>query len=941
MARLARPRRTPGEPGEPPARTLRAAATPDRIDPKDSMLNWLRKPAAPAPDLAAAVQRGFAAFNAGELDAARTALESVVAADPRHADGNYLLGLVAMRTGDVATALARIDAAIAADATNAAFHFSRGECLRAQGRLEEAVASFRRALERDGDDAGWWNELGLTEDALGRRAAAIEAWRGALGRDAGFVPALCNLGNALAESGDREGARAAFREAMQRAPAFPAGALGLGTLLQADDDLDGAEACYRQVLAAAPEQSEALLNLGALLLKRQDLAEAEAVLRRAVHSSPDFAEAWINLGSVLRSAGRMPEALEAHGRAAELAPRLPAALLQHAITLEVSGDLPAAESRLHEAASLAPEDAEVHSVLASVLMAQGALDEAELEFRRAVDLRPGFAAAWVNYADLLHKTGRSAAAAGALGHALEAEPDLPEAHMNLGVVRMHLNLTAESEASFKRALELRPDMVGAHVGLAALYFLRQRLTECEAACREALALAPDSGASYMNLGNTLQQQGRHDEAIAATRRAIELMADNGQAWSNLMLGLNYRAETTAQELIDEHRRLGAAFPPRRGRRDFDRDRDPGRRLRVGYLSPDFRNHVVSFFIEPVLENHDPRAIEVVGYYNNTQVDEVTRRIQSRAALWRDIAAMDDDRVEQLMLDDRLDILVDLAGHTAKTRLPAVSRRVAPVQATWLGYPNTTGLEAFDWRITDARADPSPSAEAQHVERLWRMPEVFLTYRPPAEAPEVSPPPMIERGHVTFGAYNNYAKVSDFVLALWARILLAVPGSRLVMKTSALKDEGVRDYTMRRLAALGVDTARVSLSAVIPSNREHLATFAGLDLQLDTYPYHGTTTTCESLWMGVPVVSLAGDRHASRVGTSLLESVGAGELVAHDADAYVNLAVALARDPARLSALRARLRPGMQRSALTDPQRFTRQLEEACRGMWRDWLSATA
>lgn len=904
------------------------------------MLNWLRQRKNPAPDLAAALHRGFAALNAGELDSAVAALETVLSADPRHPDGNYLMGLAALRKGDPVGALAHLDAAVASDGTNASYHFSRGECLRPLGRLREAAAAFEAALARDGREALWWHELGCTRQALDQHEGALDAYREALARDPGLVPALCNLGTVLAETGDREAAGKAYREAMQRAPDFAAGALGLGVLLQADGDLVGAEASYRAALAAAPDQPEALINLGAILLEKKELEEAESMLRHAVRVRPDSAEAWINLGSLLCITGRNAEALDAHACAAHLAPQFPAALLQHALSLQRNGDLSAAEARLHELCALAPEDFIAHETLANVLAAQGALDDAELEFRRCLELRPTAPAALINYALLLDRTGRGAEAIATLERALEVEPDAPAAHVNLGLVLARQRRASESEGCFMRALELKPDLLEAHLGLQALFYTTGNAGASEMACRRGLDLHPGSGESFMNLGNALLQQGRLDEALEAMRRAVELMPDPRQARSNLLLTLNYRAESSPQVLLDEHRRFGAAFPPRRERDSFTRDRDPHRRLRVGYLSADFREHVVSFFVEPVFEAHNPRVVEIAAYYNGVHVDEYTRRIRGHTVLWREVANLDDDRLEQLMLEDRLDILVDLSGHTSQTRLPAASRRVAPVQSTWLGYPNTTGLSAFDWRITDRHADPGPEAEAQHVERLWRLPETFLTYRPPAEAPALTPLPFLERGYMTFGAFNNYAKVTDMVIELWARILREVPDSVLHMKTIALRDAGVRDQALRRLTAMGVDCTRVHVSPIVPGRREHLASIAALDLQLDTYPYHGTTTTCESLWMGVPVVSLAGDRHASRVGASLLQSVGASELVAHDPDSYVAVAVGLSKDPSRLSALRAGLRPAMQRSPLTDAARFTRQLEEAYRGMWHDWLSAT-
>lgn len=905
------------------------------------MLKWFRgdaAPSRPAPDVGHWVREGFAAQQGGDPGTARARYEAALQACPTHADANYLLGTLELRAGRPGVALQRFERAIAADAANGAFHFSRSEALLALGRLDAAAEALTAALARDDTEAAWWNELGRVHESRGQPAAAAEAYAAAAARDPSHAPAWCNLAAVRQRQGDLAGAREALERATGAAPGFAPAWLGLGTVRQAMRDLDGAERCYRQALALHPTLAEALVNLGTVLLERRQHGEAEALQRQALEHAPQLAEAWINLGSSLRAQGRLDEAADAHARAVALAPQHAQARLQYGITLEVRRDLEAAETELHEAIALDPDNPEAHFCLANVLLAARHHDEAEPAYRRALALRPDHVPAWVNYALLLHATGRAPAAVGALDKALEVDPTLPEAHMNRGVALMDMNRVDEAEAALKRALELEGGLAAAHVALASLYFTQGRQQDAEEAARAAIALVPEHAGAWLNLGNALQQQGRMAESVEATRRSIALAPAVGQAWSNLLLTLNYMAEPTAQQLAAEHRAFGDAFPQVPGRSFEGHDRTPGRRLRVGYVSPDFRHHVVSFFFEPVLQAHDRDTVEVVCYHNHVQSDEVTRRLKASADLWRDIAPMSDEAVEQLMLDDRLDVVVDLAGHTSRNRLTVLARRVAPVQVTWLGYPNTTGLAAIDWRITDARADPAPDADAHHAERLFRLPEVFLSYRPPPEAPEVAPPPLLERGYPTFGAYNNFAKVSDHVLALWARILGALPEARLVMKTGALRDPAVRQRLLDRFGALGGDASRVTLAGIIPSNREHLASYAGVDVALDAFPYHGTTTTCEALWMGVPVVTLAGDRHASRVGVTLLEAVGAGELVTHGEDAYVDLAVSLARDPARLQRLRQTLRPRMQASALTDPVGFTRHLEAGYRTMWHDWLA---
>ena len=894
------------------------------------MLQWFKNKGARSAELGARVRQGFEVQTAGDLVQAREIYRSVLAEDSGHADAHYLSGLIDAAEGRLDLALSHFDSAIRREPGNGPFHFSRGETLRAKGDLPAATDAFRRALELVPQEASWANELGRTLEAMGERQSAMQAYLRATEADPAHVPAWFNLGNSLLADKRTTEAEQAFRRALDLEPGFQPAALGLGSIAQAAKDLDAAESWYRKVLERSPGHGEALINLGALLAERKQPLEAERVLRDAVAAVPAMAEGWINLGSALRAQGRTEEALEVHRHAVELAPDSPAAHLQCALTLENSGDLAGAERSLHEALARDSNDPEIHFALANVLKAEGALGEAEAEFRRAIDLDPQHGPAWVNYAELLHATGRVDAGAGALEQAVKVAPDLAVAHMNLGVAKMNLGHDEAAESAFQKALELDPDSAETYLALGALYLYRGKLTESEAASRKALELVPGYHGALMNLGVALQQQGLLEESIEITRQAIALKPDHVQAWSNMLMTSNYSAAATARDLFEEHRRFGRHFPPRRNAAGLPRRPvDGSRRLRIGYVSPDFRFHVVSFFFEAVLDAHDRDRFEILCYYNENRVDDVTRRIRSKADLWRDLAPLDEDQAEKRLLEDELDVVVDLAGHTSRNRLGVLSRRVAPIQVTWLGYPNTTGLEAMDWRITDANADPSPEADSLHTERLYRMPEVFIAYRPPPEAPDVAPvPPSETQGFVTFCAYNNFSKVSDDVLMLWARILRELPAARLAMKTIALRDPNVQRRAQERLARLGCDLSRVSFSGIIPRLADHLATYGRADVALDAFPYHGTTTTCEALWMGVPVVSLAGDRHASRVGVSLLESIGAGELVASSPDEYVEKAVGLARDPARLAFWRKELRDRMRASTLTNHARFTRQLEDA-------------
>lgn len=905
------------------------------------MLGWFKrpsgKPEVDAATLANRVKAGFDAHAAGDVDAARGAYEEVLRVAPDHPDANYLLGVIDMTAGRLQVALGRFDRAIAAGPPTGSFHFSRGEALRALDRLPDAIREFEMALHLPDPDAEWAVELGRTLEATGRRREALEAFRRASTIDARSPLAWWQLGRALAEEGREEEGEAAIRAALDLSPDDLPAQMALAELLRKRGDLDAARAIYDAMQHRTEGAVSAATNLVALLVESKRFDEAERVARAHLERHGDAADLWHNLGNALMGLQRTAEARAAFERALHLSPRHWRAALQLAIAIEQSGDLAAAEAQLYEVLAIAPESAEAHFVLATMLMRQHAFGEAEAEFRRAIDLKPDFAATWINYAELLQRTSRIDAAAGALEHAVKAAPDMPEAHMNRGGVLMHLGRLEEAEASLRKALELKPDLKGAWVALGAVYLFGSKLAESEEACRQALQVVPDDSAALVNLGICLQQQGRLLESVEVTRRVIAQLPDFSPAWSNLLLNQNYDDAVDARALFREHEAFGRRFGPRRDRAFFaDRAPAGGRKLRVGYVSPDFRNHVVAMFFEAVLDAHDRSAFEVICYHSDNRADEVTDRLRTSADLWRDIASMDDDEAEALMLQDRLDVVVDLAGHTSGNRLPLIGRRVAPVQATWLGYPNSSGLPAMDWRITDAHADPEGLADEIHTEKLYRMPEVFLAYRPRPEAPAIVATPCIANGYVTFGSFNNFAKISDSVIRLWGEILAALPDARLRMKTMSLRDAEVQKALYDRLARLGCDTTRVTLSGPVPGLASHLASLGQVDIALDAYPYHGTTTTCECLWMGIPVVTLAGDRHASRVGVSLLSAVGAQELISTSPDAYVEKAVALALDRGALERWRRELRPRMQASPLTDHVRFVSHLEDAYRQMFDQW-----
>ena len=602
----------------------------------------------------------------------------------------------------------------------------------------------------------------------------------------------------------------------------------------------------------------------------------------------------------------------------------------------LSGRTETAAALMAEAIALSPGIARYHNNLGNVLGTLGRPDDAIAAYGRALELRPADAQTLNNLGTVLKGLGRLDEARSAYEDALAINPHYAEAYSNYGNVLMDAGRIEDAVACQRRSLELNPVYAVAHNNLGNGL---KRLGQYEAAgaCfRRALEIAPDYGDALNNLGEALREQGEAAEAIAHYRRSLAVDPGRPGIHSNLLLALNCLADIDRAAVFAEHRRWAArhAGGPSAGRADHANHPDPDRTLRVGYVSPDFRMHSVAYFIEPVLEAHDRHAAEVFCYASGGMEDPVTERLRGHAEGWRSIHGMGDADAAELVRRDGIDILVDLAGHTMDSRLSMFALKPAPVQVSYLGYPNTTGMDAVDYRLTDAWADPEGS-EAFHTERLIRLAGGFLCYRPPGDAPPVAPLAADAADAVTFASCNNLAKVTAEVIAAWAAILDRVPGARLLIKAKPLGDEGTRRRLLGRLARHGVAPDRAEMMGWVASG-SHLGVYGRIDIGLDTFPYNGTTTTCEASWMGVPVVTLAGDRHAGRVGVSLLSRIGLGEMIAASVDDYIEVAVALAGDRTRLRDLRGGMRGMIAASGLTDGKAFAAGLEAAWRTVWREW-----
>ncbi len=646
-----------------------------------------------------------------------------------------------------------------------------------------------------------------------------------------------------------------------------------------------------------------LLDHALALLQSGQTQQAELAFRSVLTSGTGNPVAWHGLGAALAAQKRHEDAISAYREALRSQPNNPALLNDLGIALMAMADNHDALRTLEQAVRLAPRHLPANYNLALALINTGNLATAELRLRATLELHPSQPEVLSSLGFVLRRLGRSPEAEPILRQAIALSPRLHNAHHNLGMSLLDLFRFVEAEEQFRTALEIEP----------------------------AFALGA------CGLGNAQLVQGNCEAAEASFRRALDIDPSHSTSHTNLLVTMHYTTAHIRQEIFAEHRRWSEQHAPQE--RPFHHqspgDGEAERLLRVGYVSADFRTHSVMYFFRALLELHDRNRFAPVLYSAVERADAVTQEFQRKAAGWLDVTTLGDKELAQRIFDDRIDILVDLSGHTGGNRLEVFGYKPAPVQVTWLGYPDTTGLPEIDYRFTDILADP-PGAETFHTEHLVRLPTCFLCYTARDPCPAPSPPPALIAGHITFGSFNNLAKLSSETLRAWVAILQSVPNARLLIKGKSLRDPLVLERFMKKLVMHGIDLARTVLQGWTTSSDDHLESYARVDIALDTFPYNGTTTTCEALWMGVPVVTLAGETHAGRVGVSLLSAAGLSELIAGTEQTYIELATRLANDPQKLAHLRAGLRARMASSPLCNGPRFTREAEDAYRAMWRHW-----
>jgi len=683
-----------------------------------------------------------------------------------------------------------------------------------------------------------------------------------------------------------------------------------------------AEALYREALAEDPQNIDALHFLGVIALQSGDPAQAVVLISQALSRNSANPPACNNLGLALAAQGKRCEAVSAWLDALALQP-----------------DFADAARNLREHLSGLQHDpaAQAHFDQGNAYKDQARLEEAIASYQNAVRLAPDFAAAHVNLGSALAQQDRHAEALACFRRALALEPELAGAWFNLGVSAHQLGDLASAKNALAKYLRAQPDDRDALLLLGVVHFLSNQLDEAAHCVERVLASDPHAAGAHSLLADVRRNQARHREALRHYELAIVDDRNPVVAFQNLLFFMMCASGFSAADIHARHRDFARRFeepllsaPPA-----FRNAPDPGRRLRVGYVSPDFRYSVVGHYMQPILENHDRAQFEIHAYFTGRAHDSVTERIASLVDHWHDVKALSDEDLAALVRRHQIDILVDLCGHGPGARILVFARRPAPVQVNYLDYSATTGMSSIDYRLTTEYCDPSGASEQYYSEKLYRLKGTYWTYNPSVRPP-VTELPLKSNGYATFGSFNLYYRITSEVLDLWARVLQAIPRSRLLIVSVA--PGSTQAALLERMDRAGIARERVAIHGVV-SFQKYNELIGAVDIALAPFPYNGATTLMDCLWNGLPVVAKAGgETFTTRLGCSVLATMGLSELIAADEDEYIRIAAGLASDAPRLSELRRTLRQKLERSPMRDFPGFTRELESAYRNMWKSWCA---
>ncbi len=821
-----------------------------------------------------------------------------------------------------------------------------------QGQLAQARQTYEAILATDPNNAAVHHYLGLLEHQSGNPLQGLKHLQTAVQSDGAEAFYWVNLGNLLKDLQRPQEAEEAYQQALAQQPGDALSLYNLGHLYQLYSRWSDAAAAFGHAVSAQSDLVPAWQKLAAMELRNNRREQALAAAERAVTLAPADATGWFHLADALGRFERWHDSQRALERCLALQPHFPEALNNLGLVRKTLGDRAGAAAAFEAALQQLPlSDPNNNSVAAETCanLAQLELDAHQLEAAQhwcaqALALDTRNAKVQFSQGNVLNALGHYEAAASALRLALELQPDFPEALNNLGNILLSLRRHSESIAILERAVAQRTDYAEALANLGNAQREASYPDLAVKALEEAIRIKPDFAAAHSNLGNAYFNLGKLDLALQSYQRGIALGQDDRDFVPNYLFALNYSPSASDADIAAETQRLCQA-------KFADLLREPAaiapaevaaigaRRLRVGYVSPDFWMHPVARFMLPVLQHHDRSRFEVFAYSSRYLKDGMTTEIAKRVEHWRDVHQLDDAALADRIRADGIDLLIDLTMYARDCRPGLFARKLAPVQITYLAYVGTTGMATMDYRITDVVLDPPDTEPLPFIEQPLRLPRCWWSFSVPPPVvtiPQVVPPPCLSKGFISFGSLNNFVKVNETVQALWAELVASVPGSRLLLH---IKESRARQGLLDYFAARGVSSDRVTLIGH-QNGPDYMATYGQIDIALDTTPFAGGTTSFDALWMGVPLVTLAGERSSSRGGASILTTLGRPGWIAHTPAEYIAIAQGLAADPQQLAAIRSGLRAELQASPLMDGAGFTRELEDLYRQAWEQRCRAT-
>lgn len=768
----------------------------------------------------------------------------------------------------------------------------------ARGRLGAAENICRELLQADEKCAGAWSLLARLALLSGDSETAQDFATVAVDLAPGEISFARVLVEVLLQRGETDAAEARVRQLLEIEAEDVQGLVLFGRVLVERGEQGGALNAFERALRLRKDDTEALSHYAMALQKFGRGKDAVSQMRKAVALEPESVELQTRLGLILEENARFVDALAAYGKASRLNPDVGFVWFRQGRLLNRFKRYAEAIPALERAVGLPAAAGEFHHELGVALHMTKRFQQALAEYDKALSM----------------------------GH------NTAGLHCNRGVILKDLRRGGEAIMAFHTAVKMDPSNVSylSNLGAAALEVgLNSEALDC---FEEAVKHNPKLPTARNNIGNLLKDRARGMDALPHYRKAMELAPDDRDAPSNYLLCHMYLSEMDPKAVFEEHRKWGVDTAKRFPAAFKFKPRERGARLRVGFVSADLCHHPVAHFIEPIFRHYDKSRFEFFAYGDQRKSDSFSERLSKMVDHWSETCSLDDRTLAKRIHGDRVDILFELAGHTAYNRLGVFSLKPAPVQASYLGYPGSTGLSSIDFRITDVHADPPGMTEKYHVEKLVRLPHCAWCYEPDADAPDVVPPPVQRRGFVTFGCFNNMAKLNPALFEAWAEILNRVPGSHLRLKARTLADTGVCEELKGYFTKQGIEPARLEFFGHTQKIHQHLAHYNEVDVALDSFPYHGTTTTCEAMWMGVPVVSRVGATHVSRVGVSLLNTVGLEEFLCDSREDYIAKAAELAGSSSRLAELRETMRERMRGSLLMDGERFAKDFAAALEEM---------